>query len=271
MLQKIRFLFPDLNEEAKSFLSIFRKMLQELPNVTEANDLVIIQATNPPGALPEITVESSKNDTPVIQFDSNSTVDDEVNGVFNRILTSKEANNQISTHLSMSELYKKLTGHTVRVDHVGINIPSTKLTVSEWDRLIHNIARITAIYNYPTGEKWPFILPSTESEFESDISKFHLGREPKFELVYDELNKLPTFQFDIETDLTQIEVEQLFPAPIGESFNGLETYFRVVYVISPYSNIIIRFDIRFKNYEVEDDWNTGKWLVKEGKRITLEE
>ncbi len=268
MLRQISLLFPIRDEKSRNFFSTLKKVLGELPNATKNNDEVTIQATNPPHAFPEMVIKKSDDNKVKIQFDNNSTINDEVGEVLNSAVALEEIGPELIGRISIFDFYDKVKGHIVRIDHAGINIPSS-LTKGKWDLLIKTIAKITAMYNYPTGEDWPFILPSTKEEYESDIANFQIGREPKFELVYDQYGRIPTIQFDIGTDLTQKEVEGLFPDPIGQSFKGLEAFFRAVYVFSPYANLSIRFDIRFNGKNMEDEWSTGKWLVEEGKRIGL--
>jgi hypothetical protein len=155
----------------------------------------------------------------------------------------------------------------VRIDHTGVNIPSVLISNEQWQQFIRTVARHTNLYKYPTTDVWPFILPATPEEYETDIIQFPAGREPKLELVYDTYSPIPTIQIDIETDLTRPEVEQLFPAPYGISFPDLADYFRTVYVHHEWPGLAIRFDIRFKNNQPGGDWETGQWLVEDGGRI----
>lgn len=264
MLQKIKFLFPVTNPESQSFFSTLKEMLQEVPNTNETTDQIIIQPINPSHASPQIVIEKSSTTTIGVQFDSNSPVDQEINTIITNVLS--KSIKKTYEDPSLSNVYKKLKGHIQRVDHTGINVPSTLLAKEKWHELIRKIAGVSAIYTYPTEENWLFIIPSTTSEFITDITNFSTTREPKFELVYDEVDTIPTLQFDIETDFTQKEVEMLFPDPIGKSLEGLESFFRTIYIDSPYAHVYIRFDIRFKNVS-DQEWYTGEWLVKEGKRI----
>jgi hypothetical protein len=142
-----------------------------------------------------------------------------------------------------------------------------RTTKHNWEKMVRSLANSTAIYHYPQEDAWTFIIPSTQEELKNDIRDFCLGREPKFELVYEEYSESPILQFDLETDLKRHKVEELFPAPIGESFKGLENFFRAVRVKSPWKGIGIRFDIRFLDESSHSDWNTGKWLVEKGGRI----
>jgi hypothetical protein len=123
------------------------------------------------------------------------------------------------------------------------------------------------MYRYPTGEEWPFVLPSTTDEILGDIRDFVVGREPRFELVYDKGLAQTEWQFALWTDLTRAELELLFPEPEGITFPGLEEIFRVVPVIHPWPGLGIRFDLCYRIDDGPSDWETGEWLVTEGGRI----
>ncbi len=173
---------------------------------------------------------------------------------------------QDRTRLSMKEVYGKLAGHVTRVDHTGINLPMALVSREQWEVFVSSLAGQTNLYEYPTGEPWLFVLPATQAEFGTDITDFPLGREPRFELVYDEYSPMPTIQIDIGTDLTRREVKKLFPEPFGISFPDLAEYFRTVYLWHEWPGLDIRFDIRFNN-EDPGSWETGEWLVTEGGRV----
>ena len=132
--------------------------------------------------------------------------------------------------------------------------------------LVGAVAGVSTTYRYPTGEDWPFVLPSTSDELADDIGAFVVGREPRFELVYDEWQTRPEWQFSLWTDLSRAELDELFPE--GLTFPGLEEIFRVVRTRHPWKGLGIRFDL---SYRTEGggptDWDTGEWLVTAGGRI----
>lgn len=110
--------------------------------------------------------------------------------------------------------------------------------------------------------------PATQSEFETDITSFVAGREPRFELVYDDYVHFPLYQFALETDLTRSELETRFPQPYGYAIPGLEPIFRSVFIFHPWPGFGIRFDLYYRDdSETPGDWETGEWLVKEGGRM----
>lgn len=169
-------------------------------------------------------------------------------------------------HLPIDELMIRFRNHIVRLTHTGVNIPTQYCSEEEFEILKRTLGSISNIYNYPNKEPWPFILPSTEKEFQTEITDFQLGREPSFELVLEEYSSIPILQIDIETDLEREEVEKLLPEPYGMAFPGLQEYFRSVFIYHGWRGMNIRFDLRYKNDD-PGDWDTGKWLVEEQGRI----
>ncbi|MFC7192321.1 hypothetical protein ACFQL7_22570 [Halocatena marina] len=135
--------------------------------------------------------------------------------------------------VTIAELAERLSDTTVSVDHTGISIPQANVKHSAWVNLNAALADASCLYKYPTGEPWNFILPATDSEVNQEIEQFVLGRRPRFELVFDSVAESPVVQFALRTDLSQEDVESLFPRPYGFSPNGLEGIFRIVSVVHP--------------------------------------
>lgn len=114
----------------------------------------------------------------------------------------------------------------------------------------------------------PRATARTGSELLGDIDYFVVvGREPRFELVYDQSGWEPEWQFALRTDLTRAQLEELFPEPEGITFPGLEEFFRVVRVDHTWPSLGIRFDLYYRIENGPSEWETGKWLVIEGGRI----
>ncbi|MFD0694646.1 hypothetical protein ACFQZT_11130 [Paenibacillus sp. GCM10027628] len=170
--------------------------------------------------------------------------------------------------IEIGELYTRLKGHLIDLDHSGINLPVSLCPKSEWDSLECRLARFTNIYGYP-GEDWPFIIPAAEQEFVHEITDFSVIRTPKFEWVYDSYATLPILQFALVTDVSRQELEELFPAPAGFAIPGLADIFRSVLIDSPWRDkVVFRMDLYYKRTDgIPSDWETGEWLVKEGGRI----
>lgn len=292
MIQNITYKLPSNTESERAFFQSLSDLLLELPNAQLQEDKGIeIKASQPAKALPVTIFTQSNVPFPQINFDAApelalnlgnlqinpGSADYKVEGNgFSQILTKQDPlGDYYELHitdltiyrLDINELVARLKGHIVRIDHTGLNLPSALVSRNAWEQFIGRVAKQTNLYKYPTGEDWPFILPATQEEHKADITKFPVGREPKFELVYDTYSPVPTIQIDIETDLTRPQVEALFPEPYGISFPDLADYFRTVYVHHDWLGLAIRFDVRFKNDEPDGDWETGKWLVTEGGRL----
>lgn len=288
MLKTIIFSFPKTTAST-SFFKNLATLLGELPNALIEQDTITLNAAQPEQALPSTVFQQSNIPFPQLHFDIDDLQLELGNFAINpgkdfnitpfKLLpsvvkrdklgeyTKVDADGQILYHLPITELCNRLKGHVTRIDHTGINLPSALVSKQTWTQIINKLASNSNAYRYPTGEDWPFILPATEKEFNSDITSFPAGREPKFELVYDTFSPVPTVQIDIETDLLRSEIEQLFPAPYGVSFPDLADYFRTVYIDHEWPGLAIRFDIRFKNDNPVGDWETGRWLVEDGGRI----
>ncbi|WP_020579679.1 hypothetical protein [Actinopolymorpha alba] len=173
----------------------------------------------------------------------------------------------LPARVEMADLVRRLAGHVQRVDHTGVNLPTCTTSPQQWQDLLSGLASASTMYRYPTGEDWPFVLPSTSDEFFGDIRDFVVGREPRFELVYDQWLTQVQWQFALWTDLTRAELELRFPEPEGITFPGLGEIFRVVPVIHPWPGLSIRFDLFYRIDDGPSDWETGEWLVTKGGRI----
>jgi hypothetical protein len=173
----------------------------------------------------------------------------------------------LPAQIEMTDLTRRLAGHVRGVDHTGVNLPANATSPEQWQDLVSAIASASTMYRYPTGEEWPFVLPSAADELASDIRDFVVGREPRFELVYDQWVTQGQWQFALWTDLTRRDLELLFPEPEGITFPGLEEIFRVVPVLHPWPGLGIRFDLCYRIDDGPSDWETGQWLVTEGGRI----
>lgn len=273
ILSEISFVFPNATPESNEFFDYLARILTELPNAHQDVSGLKIASMTPAGALPITTFTQTDTTFPEIHFGNDPELHLSLGSLqVNPVASDKVAAVQNITNpdgLSIKEVYQKLAGHIVRLDHTGLNLPKAIISKAEWSNFTAGIAARTNLYAYPTGEPWLFIVPATESEFLSDITQFGTGREPRFELVHDTYNGVPTIQIDIETDLTRTEVATLFPEPYGVSFPDLADYFRTVYLRHIWAGLAIRLDIRFKNTHPQGAWETGKWLVEDGGRVAV--
>lgn len=166
--------------------------------------------------------------------------------------------------LSVGDLSQRLSGHVVRIDHTGVNIPASALARSRWENLLFRVGQISALYESWENKDWLFVLPAIPEENRSGIQSFVPGREPKFELVYDVYTSCPLFQFSLVTDFSREETERLFPWPSGKALPGLENVFLSVETASPWPGLRIRFDLYYGGGDL--DWETGRMLVTQGRR-----
>ena len=208
--------------------------------------------------MPAVEFQSSKEKTPSIRFGSEYQV------VLNPQV-SKRSEPKLR-RLKLEEISSKFDNHIVSIDHAGVNLSAMSFGSKQIDNLLDVLGASTNLYTYPTGEPWYFIIPSTLQEYSNNISDFSKVRTDKFELVIDEEGPTPLIQIDFLTSLSQAGVEKLLPPPFGFGFPGLSQYFRSVFVEHPWQGFEMRFDFRYKT-DLLNEWSSGEWLVKEGKRF----
>ncbi len=281
-LGRIAFMFPDDSLEAQAFFQQLEQLLEEDPNCIVNEDLILFTPSNPPGALPVTSLElSSELAIPKLVLETDMPFEVRVGNFFihsTEVVTDMpyqprplpdSIQEPSHTLLPMLDFVQRFDGHVARVDHLGLNIPSALLDVVKWRPLLHNLAVVSTVYQYPTGDPWYFLMPSTAEELQGNIAEFLPGRDPLFELVYDEFDQLPVVQIQIDTDLTQAEVQELLPEPYGISYQGQEEAFRAVYVEHPWKDLLIRFDMGFKKDPADLDAWSNEWIVHEGKRVMV--
>ena len=254
MLEKIEYIFQK-NAKNLELFNMFINLFKDVKYVTNINNEEIHIITS--NLKPE-TIFKLDNITSNIQLNIG-------NNKYLNLLSRQNKDNKKLCHtkkLHINYVYNKLLGHIKRIDHTGINLPTVLFDELEYKNLLNYLSFNGNVYSYPTGEPWPFLLPTTKYEHENEISNFKILREPRFEFVYDKYTNIVGIQIDIETDLSQDEIEDLFPKDQGVYYDGCT--FKSIYL--DYSeNLDIRLDVRYKsNY---GDWESGKWLVYEGKRI----
>ncbi|WP_224269851.1 hypothetical protein [Haloprofundus salinisoli] len=228
-----------------------------------------LAATEPANALPTTTLDTT-DAAPHLRFDGIE-VDERV-GEFALVgddaapsttSTQRETEGPADESPTLSAVAARLSEHVAALDHSGVNIPESTLLATRWNKLIDTFAAECAVYRYPTGAPFPFVIPTTDAEFRDDIERFTAERTARFEVVYDEQATRPALQFAFRSDLTRARAESLFPS--GFTIPGLEDAFRCVPVTSPWPEVAVRVDVYYD--DVEDDWATGEWLVAEGGRI----
>jgi hypothetical protein len=267
-------MFPSDPPGAAEFFEHLVTLFGRDEHSTIYEDLILLTPSDPPEAMPVTSFELAEIPIPKLVLDTDLTFDTRVGNFY--IHSSEEAvempaaeiqpdSNDLSL-LPLATLVERFEG-AVRLDHSGFNIPRSMYTEEEWQALLRNLSMVSDVYQYPTGEDWYFLLPSTQDEAGGGIDHFTAGRAPKFELVYDEYARVPVVQLQIDTNLTRAEVEERLPEPFGIRFPDLGDIFRTVYVEHPWPGLLIRFDIVFAREGEPDDWTTAEWLVKEGRRL----
>lgn len=255
VLEKIEYSFPQ-NKESKEFFELLFALFGNLKNATVFGENEICFSS---GLKPK-TVFRLENKIADLQLNIG-------NKKYLDWLTRKSEDRKVACEvrkLEMKEVANKLAGHVLRVDHTGINFPASLYAEEEWQELLKYFSSVSNVYAYPTGEPWPFLIPATQQENESEITNFEILREPRFELVYDKFTDVVAIQIDVETDLSKSEVEALFPKNEGIYFKHLENFFKSIY-LDYNENVDIRLDVRFQT--VHDDFESGEWFVKDGKRM----
>lgn len=255
-LTEIAFCLPS-TPRSQQFLADLRRLLTGVAYLSGGPDgSLTLTPPRPVGARPVTTMRLAGVRAPRIAFDTGPAIEVLGSGT----VPPRDV-------VEPAELTRRLAGHVARVDHTGVNLPAAALGAGQWDGLVRDIAATATMYRYPTGEPWPFVLPSTAGELGSDIRDFVVGREPRFELVHDEWSSHTVWQFALWTSLTSADLARLFPAPYGVLLPGLEDIFRTVWVPDLWPGLAIRFDLCFRTENGPSDWETGRWLVTEGGRV----
>jgi hypothetical protein len=288
MLNKIKILLqkPSLSWN-KDFSSDFNALLNTCKNLTRNEDgNLVLQADN----LKPVTEIAFHDRSTIVKFEDESKVEKrflikgltiainsnevdkaQINDKVIKILKDEVGEyckvaaeiGEYNYQLTMRQLLNRFEGKILEVNHCGINFSPDSITRSDYTQLKTHISKQSFLVNYPTGEEWPFIIPSTNIENINGITNTSLIRHPLFEFVYSEYNKIPVIQFDIRPNLTKEEVLRLLPDPYGISFPGLEDSIRTVYVLSDIKGLIIRFDIGLRS---KSNNSFYPWMIEQGGR-----
>jgi hypothetical protein len=272
-LRRITYRLPEHVAGAAEFMSALSTLLAPVPGLRVERGVVHLESTQPAGALPTTALILAPAATPEITFAMNRSLNLALGSLRLYSDVAEEATSGLQiivasdqpVRLPMATISARLAGHITHVDHTGVNLPNTLVDDERWSDLLQALAQEAALYRYPDGEPWPFILPTSNEEFRDDIRTFAMGRFPKFELVHDGRATLPVLQFALSTDLSREELEAILPDPYGVAFPDLGHIFRTVYVDHPWPNLLIRLDLNYAGPIT--DWDTGEWLVRAGGRI----
>lgn len=254
MLEKIEYIFQK-NTKNIEFFNLLANLFKDVNYVTNINNEEI-----------QIITSELKPETIFKLDEINSNIQLNIGDKkYLNILSRQNKNDKKLCNikrLNINDVSSKLSGHIKRIDHTGINLPTVLFDELEYQNLLDYFSSNGNMYSYPTGESWPFLLPATEHEHKNEITNFKVLREPRFEFVYDKYTNTVGIQIDIETDLSENEIEDLFPKDQGVYYEGCT--FKAIYL--DYSDELdIRLDVRYKS--TYGDWESGKWLALEGKRM----
>lgn len=254
MLEKIEYILQK-NTKNIEFFNLLINLFKNVKYVTNINNEEIHIITS--NLKPE-TIFKLDNITSNIQLNIGD------KKYLNLLSRQNKYNKELSDikKLHINDVSHKLSGHIKRIDHTGINLPTILFDELEYKNLLDYFSSNGNVYSYPTGEPWPFLLPVTEYEHENEITDFKILREPRFEFVYDKYTDIAGIQIDIETDLSKNEIENLFPKDQGVYYKGCT--FKAIY-LDYGEDLDIRLDVRYKS--TYGDWESGEWLVCEGKRM----
>lgn len=254
MLEKIEYILQK-NTKNIEFFNLLINLFKNVKYVTNINNEEI-----------HIITSDLKPETIFRLDDINSNIQLNIGDKkYLNILSRQNKNNKELCNikrLNINDVSNKLSGHIKRIDHTGINLPTVLFDELEYQNLLDYFSSNGNMYSYPTGEPWPFLLPVTEYEHENEITNFKILREPRFEFVYDKYTNTVGIQIDIETDLSKNEIENLFPKDQGVYYKGCT--FKAIY-LDYGEDLDIRLDVRYKS--TYGDWESGEWLVCEGKRM----
>ena len=254
MLEKIEYIFQKTSKNIE-FFNLLINLFNHIKYVTNINNEEI-----------HIITSDLKPETIFRLDDINSNIQLNIGDKkYLNILSRQKKNNKELCNikrLNINDVSNKLSGHIKRIDHTGINLPTVLFDELEYQNLLDYFSSNGNMYSYPTGEPWPFLLPVTEYEHENEITNFKILREPRFEFVYDKYTNTVGIQIDIETDLSKNEIEDLFPKDQGVYYKGCT--FKAIY-LDYGEDLDIRLDVRYKS--TYGDWESGEWLVCEGKRM----
>lgn len=288
-IKTIEIRFPNLSKFEKKENEFLFKILSQLGNVERKSDSSIVFGN--PKLHPNLIFKKSSINNPQISFITSDRVKNswqtgDLRLGFNlseekevqiprniddcELLKDKIGNytrlklgSKKYSILSIEQVFERFDGKLKSLNHAGVNFGPKILSESDYINIKKLISEKSNLYKYPTGEEWPFIIPSTESEFWEGITDLTFKRDPKFEIVYSNNHKKPFIQLDLETNLSEVEVIELLPSPYGVSDPKLKKDMRNVFIMTDWLGVILRFDLRFK-YSGED---FGYWMIKEGGRI----
>lgn len=288
-IEKIEIRFPNFSEVNKKENELLFRILSQLKNLRKEKEDYISNIDS--NLLPRIIFKKSNINNPQISFITQEDIKDFWQmgnfllgfnlpiDIENENILGKGKNGVLKDEIgeyvqlpfsnvkyyaiSLEHFFEKFNGKLVNLNHVGFNFGPAILPEQEYFSFRKLISEKSNLYRYPTGEEWPFIIPSTNQEFENEITDETIMRKPKFEFAYAKYNDKPTLQLDIETSLSKEEIYNLLPYPYEVIYKELIKVTRSVYVLVDWLGVFLRVDLRFKSTSKD----FGYWMIKEGGRM----
>jgi hypothetical protein len=272
-VRRVTYRFPEQDTGAGVFMAALLALLAPAAGVRVVGASAHLEPTAPAGALPTTTLTLGPITRPEIVFETEQSLDLPLAALLLRSNAARPDDgvprvvigSERPLCLPLATIAERLTRHVSHIDHTGVNLPTALVGDEQWENLLRVLAGGAALYRYPGGQPWPFIIPATGEELRDEIRAFPVGRTPKFELVHDALATMPVLQFALGTDLSRGELELRLPEPHGVAFPDLGHIFRAVYVEHPWQGLIIRLDLYYAGPSTA--WDTGEWLVASGGRV----
>lgn len=272
-LRRITYRFPEHVPGAGEFFAAFRTLLIPLAGARSDGATLLLAAERPTGALPDTQLTLAPIAVPEVVFATDREIDLALGSLYLRsdAVSAGAGMQEIAqedkqpARLPLATIAERLSGQITHVDHTGVNLPTALVDADYWGKLLGALANASALYRYPGGEPWPFVIPASGQEYRDDIRSFPVGRLPKFELVHDGWVSRPVLQFALGTNLTREELEERLPDPYGVAFPDLGHIFRTAYIDHPWPGLDMRLDLYYACPVSE--WDTGEWLVTAGGRI----
>ena len=291
-MEQIRFLIPEgpFYNTLIGLLGGLPGRRVEAPGEAEDDDKrpprVVLPPRYPPEGQPELAVQPAPLDWPQVQFDLPEPFGLWVGALrLGSRLPNPQPEREVEPPAESEDEpdempFELLTGlfgaHLRGLDHAGLDLPPDLLPHADWQALVRRVAAQSLTFRYPRSDlpqdggthEWVFLLPqAAEGAPAPDEFPAGVWREPKFELAYDSLNRLPGLHFHLRTGLPAEAVRARLPAPYGFQLPGVETY-RSVYVFTPWVGVRVRFDLGFAPPgDAPTPWDDGLWLAQNGQRI----
>lgn len=272
-LRRITFQFPRRQPVTRPFFKHLVNLLEQDPSSQNLIEKLVIFPAYPPGALPITTFELEDINYPALMFEMDQrlvikagsfSIHSSLDAIRTSTLPMSAEVGRRFALFPMDKFTQLLEGHILRLDHVGVELPSDAIQEESFSKLLDVLGSCSNLYHSPMGDEWAFILPATAGEYAQEINDFEKSRSPKLELSYGYVDQ-PLIHFHIDTNLTKESMEAYFPSQYGTELPGVTTY-RTVYIDQPWPGMQMRFDLVYWTGGKTTEWASGEWLVRQEVR-----